>query len=140
LAAPSLCLMNFPFIIWGLLLGFAVALRDNHHIRVDMLYNILPLRVKWAVSIFSNTLGLAFCFFYTYFGYQLVEFYLNSGQRSADSQFPLWIVNVFLPVSGLMFAIRFIEKLYQILKNGGRDWMEEMEKGGGHTGGDSTAF
>lgn len=128
------------FIIWGLLLGFCVALRDNHHIRVDMLYNILPLRVKWLVSIFSNTLGLAFCIFYTYYGYKLVESYLNSGQRSADSQFPLWIVNLILPVSGLLFSIRFIDKLYQILKNGGRKWMEEMEKGGGRTDGDSAAF
>ena len=126
------------FIIWGLLLGFCVALRDNHHIKVDMLYNILPLRVKWLVSIFSNTLGLAFAF-YTFYGYKLVESYLNSGQRSADSQFPP-DREPDLTCQRLLFSIRFIEKLYQILKNGGRDWMEEMEKGGGHTGGDSTAF
>lgn len=127
------------FVVWGILLGLGVALRSDHHIKVDMFYNILPLRVKWIVSIFATVLGLVFCFIYTFYGYKLVNSYLVSGQRSPDSGFSLWIVYLVVPISGVLFGIRFIEKLYHILKNGGRDWRAEMEKGGQH-GGDSTAF
>ncbi len=128
------------FVIWGLLFGMCVALRDNHHIKVDMFYNLFSLRIKRMISIFSNTLGLAFCIFYTYYGYELVNSYLSSGQRSTDSQFPLWIINLIIPASGVLFSIRFIDKLFHILKKGGRAWMDEMEKGGGHTNGDGAAF
>ncbi|MCL6558960.1 MAG: TRAP transporter small permease subunit [Firmicutes bacterium] len=41
--------------MWGILLGLSVALRDGHHIKVDMLYNILPVKVKKWVSVFSNS-------------------------------------------------------------------------------------
>ncbi|MCL6638201.1 MAG: TRAP transporter small permease [Firmicutes bacterium] len=124
------------FVIWGILLGLGVALRNDHHIKVDMLYNLLPVKMKRMVSLFSNGLGLAFCILYTYYGIKLVNSYLVSGQRSVDSQFPLWIVNLVLPVSGVMFTVRFIEKLYLIIKNGGREWLEQAEKGV-NTGGDS---
>ncbi|MCL6634223.1 MAG: TRAP transporter small permease [Peptococcaceae bacterium] len=127
------------FVVWGILLGLGVALRNDHHIKVDMLYNLLPLRVKWLVSIFSNSLGLAFCFLYTFYGFKLVNSYVVSGQRSTDSQFPLWIVNLVIPVSGVMFGVRFLEKIYQITKNGGRDWLARMEKGG-YSGGDGSAL
>lgn len=127
------------FVVWGILLGLGVALRNDHHIKVDMLYNALPLRAKWVVSIFANSLGLAFCSLYTFYGYKLVNSYIISGQRSVDSQFPLWIVNLAIPISGVMFSIRFIEKLWNILKNGGRDWLAEMGKGG-PAGGDRTTF
>lgn len=120
------------FIVWGILSGIAVALRNNHHIKVDMLYNALNIRIKRYVSMFANTVGLAFAVFYTYFGFQLVNNYIISGQRSSDSQFPLWIVNLVMPLSGLLFGIRFIDKLYALFKDGGKLWREEELKGGHH--------
>lgn len=127
------------FVIWGILLGLGVALRNDHHIKVDMLYNLLPLKAKRGVSLFAYSLGLAFCFLFTFYGVKLVNSYIISGQNSADSQFPLWIVNLVLPVSGIMFAVRFVEKIFYMFKNGGKDWNTAAEKGVAFDG-DSTAF
>lgn len=120
------------FVVWGTLIGIAVALRNNHHIKVDILYNALNIRVKRCVSIFANSLGLAFALFYTYFGFELVRNYVESGQRSTDSQFPLWIVNLIMPISGLLFSARFVDKLYLLLKDGGREWFRTEAEGGHH--------
>lgn len=117
------------FVIWGILIGLGVALRNDHHIKVDMVYNLLPLKAKRVVSLFAYTLGLTFCFLYTAYGMKLVNSYLISGQKSTDSQFPLWIVNVVIPVSGIMFAVRFVDKISQMFKNGGREWNVKAEKG-----------
>lgn len=106
------------FVIWGTILGFAVALRDNHHIKVDMLFNTFSPGVKLYVSYFANAVGLAFAIFFTFYSYQLVADYMASGQRSSDSQFPLWIVNAVLPLSGIMLGIRFLEKFYHLIKKG----------------------
>lgn len=119
------------FVVWGTLIGLAVALRNNHHIKVDMLYDFLPVKIKRIVSLFANSLGLAFTVFYTYFGFELVRNYVESGQRSTDSQFPLWIVYLIMPLSGILFGARFVEKLYLLLKDGGKGFFE-AEAGRGH--------
>lgn len=127
------------FVIWGTLCGISVALRNNHHIKVEMLFNLLPLPVRRWVSVAAHVIGIFFAVFYTYYGYQLVVNYLRSGQASADSQFPLWIVNLVLPVSGAMFIIRYLDKFFFHFKNGGRDWEIAQGKGVGRDG-DSPAF
>lgn len=131
LGRPQSLLDEFSvyFVVWGTLAGIAVALRNDHHIKVDLFYTILPLNWKRWVSIFANALGLAFCIFYTYYGVQLELSYLETGMRSANSRFPLWIVNLIIPISGVMFGIRFIDKLAGLLKNGGKDWIEATRRG-----------
>lgn len=114
-------------VVWGTMLGWAVAQRNDHHIKVDMLYNFLPLKVKRWVSVFANTVGLCFAFLFCYYGYLLVAFYLKMGQRTVNTQTPEWIITLVLPVAGLMLAIRFIEKLWLVLKDGGRAWFAAQE-------------
>lgn len=118
------------FVVWGIFIGMSVALRNNHHIRVDMLYDTFPMHIKRYCSIFAHTCGLVFTIFYTYFGAVLVMNYYRTGQGSTDSQFPLWIVNLIMPISGLMFGARFVEKLILVLKDGGKGWAEELGRGG----------
>jgi len=127
------------FVVWGTLCGIAVALRNNHHIKVDLLFNLLPMHVRRWVSVTAHLIGITFAFFYTFYGFQLVAKYWQSGQASADSRFPLWIVSLVLPVSGALFIIRYADKLLFHFKNGGRDW--EMAQGRGFSmDGDGTAL
>ncbi|RKO67264.1 TRAP transporter small permease [Desulfofundulus salinus] len=116
------------FVVWGTLCGIAVALRNDHHIKVDMVYRLLPLGIRYRVSILAHLIGVGFALFYTFYGYQLVYTYIMSGQRSTDSQFPLWIVNLVMPISGVMFTARFIEKLLFHFKNGGKDWLAAQSR------------
>lgn len=111
------------FMIWGTLAGIAVALRDDHHIKVDMLFIRLPVKIRRWVSIVAQIVGIGFGAFYTFYGTQLVGHYYVSGQVSTDSGFPLWIVYVIIPISGLMFELRLLKKLYLHFKNGGTDWL-----------------
>jgi len=117
------------FVVWGTFAGMSQALRTNHHIKVDMFYDMMPVRLKRGVSTFAHSLGIAFCLFYTYFGILLVQDYYATGQGSTDSQFPLWIVYLIMPISGVMFGARFIQKLLFLYRDGGRSWSDEMEKG-----------
>ena len=117
------------FVVWGTFMGMSVALRSNHHIKVDMFYDMMPRRMKRYVSIFAHGLGFLFCVFYTYYGILLVMDYYQTGQGSTDSTFPLWIVNLIMPVSGIMFGGRFLQKLLFMFKNGGMAWSDKMEKG-----------
>lgn len=102
-------------IIWGIFLGFGMALKHNQHIQVDILYDRLNNSMKYVVNLVATILCIIFCIIYTYYGYVLVENRMSSGMVSLDVGIPMWIVYLILPISGVLFLIRFIERLVNIL-------------------------
>lgn len=103
-------------IVWGALLGVPIALRNNHHIQVDMLYEKMSKPLKKITDIFANAMGILFCLFYTYYGYLLVAKRFSSGMVSMDVGIPMWIVYLILPISGFLFLLRFVDKLIAVLQ------------------------
>ncbi|HZK83307.1 MAG TPA: TRAP transporter small permease [Desulfosporosinus sp.] len=109
-------------IIWGTLIGTSVALRNDHHIKVDMLFNAFPNRVKYFVTLFAHTVGVGFGIFLLYYGGGLVKFTYMSGQLSTDVGIPLYKVYSILPLMGFLLALRFLVKLFETFKDNGQQW------------------
>jgi C4-dicarboxylate transporter DctQ subunit len=103
-------------VIWGALIGASVALRDNHHIRVDMVYMLFPSSVQRIINIFANIVGLSFSAFVTYYGLFLVQKMMMTGQLSSGVGIPLWIVYMILPIFGFLLGARFITRLVRLLR------------------------
>lgn len=103
-------------IIWGTFLGFGMALKHNQHIQVDILFDRLNHTWRFIVNLLATILSIVFCLIYTYYGYLLVETRISSGMVSLDVGIPMWIVYLILPISGLLFLLRFIERLVNILR------------------------
>jgi C4-dicarboxylate transporter DctQ subunit len=104
------------FIVWGTLIGTAVALREGHHIQVDILYDRVSPGVRRAFDVFSNGLGLFFCVFFVFFGGKLLSMYWGTQQQSTDTGIYLWIVYLVIPLSGVMLGFRFLDNLLASLK------------------------
>ncbi|CAM5795671.1 MULTISPECIES: TRAP transporter small permease [Brevibacillus] len=104
------------FVVWGALTGFAVALRDGHHIQVDIVYDRVSPALRKAFDVFSNALGALFCLCFIFFGGKLLSLYWVTQQQSTDVGIYLWIVYLVIPLSGLMLGYRFVEKLLASLK------------------------
>lgn len=102
-------------IIWGTLIGATVALKNDYHIKVDLLYNKLPKSVKHLTNIFANAVGCAFCIFLVYYGSESVVHYIDLGQRSLDTRTPLWIVYLILPVTGILLGSRFFYRFIRLI-------------------------
>lgn len=103
-------------IIWGTFLGFGMALKHNQHIQVDILYDRLNKSGKFILNLVATTLSIVFCSIYTYYGLNLVMARYSSGMVSLDVGIPMWIVYLILPISGILFLLRFIERLVNILR------------------------
>jgi C4-dicarboxylate transporter DctQ subunit len=106
-------------IVWGALLGISIALRNNHHIQVDMLYDKMPPKMKRIMDMFANLVSIFFCIFYTYYGVLLVLKRSTSGMVSLDVGIPMWIVYLILPISGILFFARFIERFINVIRGRG---------------------
>jgi len=103
-------------IIWGTFLGFGMALKHNQHIQVDILYDRLNDTGKYILNLAATALSIIFCIIYTYYGWNLVAARLHSGMVSLEVGIPMWIVYLILPISGVLFLLRFIERLINILR------------------------
>lgn len=103
------------FLVWGILIGASATLRENNHIRMDLLYNIFPGSVKKVVDIFANLVMLAFFGFLLFSGIELVNQKLTTGQESLNG-YPLWIIYLIIPISALLLTIRTIEKFVYLFK------------------------
>jgi C4-dicarboxylate transporter, DctQ subunit len=103
-------------VVWAILLGLSVGLRDNHHISVDIFYVLFPPQIRKAIDMFANVVCILFCIFFVYNGCVLVLHTLESGQVTMDTRIPMWIYYTVVPISGLMFMVRFIERLIRVWK------------------------
>ncbi len=126
---PSTWIDEFSvyFIIWGTVMGWSTAQRDGRHIRVDMLYDTLKIEHQRYFSIFSNLIGFLFSIFLAYSAYFLVAKYVETGLRSINVAFPLWIVYLFFPLAAVLLGLRYLFEIVFILKNNGKDWFERQK-------------
>lgn len=113
-------------IIWGTFLGFGLALKHNQHIQVDILFDKLNKPMQFVLNIVATTLSIIFCLIYTYYGFVLVENRYSSGMVSLDVGIPMWVVYLILPISGILFLLRFIERLVNILRRKGEEYANPL--------------
>lgn len=97
--------------IWQIWLGTSISMRNNEHIRMDMLANKLQGKAKFALDIIANILMLGFCVFLVVYGFQLVSSMMSRGNASVALRIPMWIVYASLPVSQLAVGIRLISRI-----------------------------
>lgn len=94
-------------------LAFAYALFERAHIRVDALYNLFPLPIRVAVSIFGIALLIGFAGVATWMAFGLVADTLHHGSRSitpmrvplALPQIPWLFGWLFFVASGILILL-----------------------------------
>lgn len=133
----------FEFLmIWSIFIGFGMALKDNRHIVVDLVYDKFPFPVKRVISILSNLLGAGYSLFLTYTGIQMTALAKRQGITTIDVGIPIWITYIIMPVGMALLGLYFLVKAYSgfignekeiIGVMGHEEYIETESKGGQHT-------
>ena len=96
--------------VWSIFIGFGIALRENHHIVIDLLYDKLPYTAKRAVCVASNFIGAAYCIFMTVTGVQMIALAFEQQIVTIDVGIPIWVTYLIMPVGMALLALYFIFK------------------------------
>ncbi|MCL6575705.1 TRAP transporter small permease [Kyrpidia sp.] len=116
-SSPAWALEVFEFLmVWSIFLGFGMALRDNHHISVDLLYDRLPGGIRKIFDIISNFIGAAYSIFMTVTGVQITMLAYQQGIVTTDAGIPVWLTYLIMPIGMALLAIHFVLKLMRILR------------------------
>ncbi|MGD9567591.1 MAG: TRAP transporter small permease [Sedimentibacter sp.] len=103
--------------IWQTWLGASVALRDNKHIRLEMMDNKFGPKGYHALMIIADVIWLIFDIFLVISGTELVSQQLRRGTKSSGLGIPLAFVYASLPVSSFVIAIRILVEIASNFKS-----------------------
>ncbi|MGE0423523.1 MAG: TRAP transporter small permease [Reyranellaceae bacterium] len=100
--------------IWGTMLSASLLVREDGHVRADLLLRMLPAwRQRW-IELVNCVIAIAFCAGLTWFGAYLSWDSFDLGERSNTSLgFPLWLYYACLPACAGLMTLRYVIRLYE---------------------------
>jgi TRAP-type C4-dicarboxylate transport system permease small subunit len=106
-------------VLWVGFVGASLAARENRHIAIDFLPNILPASWHRPIGIFTKLCAAVISLFLAQAAWSFVAY-----EREAESilflNLPVWIFQVVLPYSFGLLTIRFILSAIDDLLSSGR--------------------
>jgi len=99
-------------------LGAAFVLKEDGHIRIDLVITFLSERSRGWLNVFTSFVGGMVMLAYTWFGAQVTLDYFKRGVPSLKT--PMFLILMIIPIGGLLFSIQFFRQMkgyYQKLKN-----------------------
>jgi TRAP-type C4-dicarboxylate transport system permease small subunit len=104
-------------ILYMTFLGTEKVLRENNHVKVDILTSRVSEKVKRIFNIMSACIGLAVSLFFLIFGSMAAwSFYKRGIYNPSATELPLAPVIAVIPFGGLLLAHEFIRKIIVNLK------------------------
>ena len=99
--------------------AFANALGKGTHIRVSILLNAVPARVKLVLDIWCFALGAAIAAYFTYYAYTFVywSWKFNDVSQGQDAS-PLWIPQSVMIAGGALLTLALLDNLLHLLVRG----------------------
>ena len=95
------------------------AVRENAHVRVDILATILPAASSRWMDLAAYVAASLLCAFYVYCGYLFVVFARMMDTAAPDTGIKDWIVYSVMPLAMILFCLRYLLKIRAALL--GRD-------------------
>lgn len=104
------------FMVFAIFIGFGMALKGNHHITVDLLYEKLPTNIQKVMDVIANLLGLGFSIFLTLMGMEMVKVAYIQGTISIDVGVPLWLTYIAMPLGMALLSFYFFIRLIFVFR------------------------
>ncbi|NLY80848.1 MAG: TRAP transporter small permease [Lysinibacillus sp.] len=105
------------FMVTAIFLGFGPALKNNQHIKIDLLYDLLPKTIKKIFNLISNALGFGFSIYLAYMGIEMVSVAYEQKSITVDVGIPVWITFLAMPLGLGLLAFYFFVNIIRILQN-----------------------
>ncbi len=110
-AEPGFVLLT----VTAMLMAGVRGVRDDKHVRVDLLPAALPPVPRRAVELVSLLIALALCLAFAWCGWQYVAFADMMELRSVETGLPDWLVFSLVPASMGLFALRYVLRIIRLL-------------------------
>ena len=98
-------------VLWLTMVGSMVAAREKKHIRIDILERFLPMKAKRIVSQIVDLVTGSICLAVAYFSIEFIKWEMID-QTVGVGSIPAWILELIIPISALVMAIRYYVHIF----------------------------
>jgi len=93
-------------------LGAALVLKEDGHIRIDLVITFLGERLRGWLNVATSFVGGVVMVTYTWFGAQVTLDYFRRGVPSLESlKTPMFLILMIIPIGGFFFSIQFFRQM-----------------------------
>ncbi|HHW38647.1 MAG TPA: TRAP transporter small permease [Bacillales bacterium] len=114
-------------LVWAIFLGFGMALKDNRHISVELVYDLLPKSLKRIFATVANVIGGGYSIYLAYSSIELITLSREQGITTIDVGIPIWITYLVLPIGMGLLGLYFFIKAYRAARGDKKELMGEVE-------------
>jgi C4-dicarboxylate transporter DctQ subunit len=98
-------------LLWITFLGTGWTLRNNGHVRIEILLNFLSKKWRHRLGLISNLFGVIVSLVLLIFGISRTwDAYDRSLFHATITEFPTWIVMIFIPLGSIPLLFRFVQR------------------------------
>jgi C4-dicarboxylate transporter DctM subunit len=103
-------------IAWGTIHGSSKLIKENGHVGVMILPNLLKEDRRTVLHFLNAFFSLLFTILVTYSGMEQVhEAYMDGIIGTTSMRLPLWIPYIVMPLGGVLFSLRLIERMVSFI-------------------------
>ncbi|MEL0659853.1 TRAP transporter small permease [Psychromonas arctica] len=108
-------------IIWMVFMASSIAFRQNAHISIDVLKQILPKSMLKPFQAAICTICLMTTMLLAWFGWELASRMMMFGQVSSAMEAPMYIFYLSIPISSIFMSIRISESFVSLFSKTNKD-------------------
>ncbi|WP_394241185.1 TRAP transporter small permease [Vibrio astriarenae] len=102
-------------IIWMVFMAGSIAFRNNAHISIDVIKQIIPKPLQKPFQVYICLVCMMTTSLLAWFGWQLTSRMMMFGQLSSAMELPMYLFYLSIPVSSTCMFIRISESLLVLL-------------------------
>lgn len=105
-------------VIYAALVGASVGVRQNIHVRLDVLVDRLPPELRWWAYLANYVLCLFFVLALWYFGVLYLLQIISFSEMNAETELPEWVHYAAVPLGMGLMSLRYVQEIWKLLRLG----------------------
>ena len=98
-------------ILWGTFIGGSLTLKEDRHIKVDLIVSRLPANTQLIMQVITGLVGLLFCTVLLVKGIEMVRQTKMMGTVTPGTHLPVYIPQLCIPIGAGLLIIQFLRRL-----------------------------
>ena len=117
---PTIWALEFVIMVVGIhyVISGAHAIKNNTHVRIDVIYNILPIRVRRWMDVMAHVMAIIYLLIIVYYGFEQAVPAVEMGERSGggwNSLAPTYM-KIAIPVGAALMVLQSLVSLIDSVK------------------------
>lgn len=106
-------------LVWVCLTAFAHGLITGVHVRVTMVLNFMPRRLRLVCEVLADSIGLLCFALVTYYGwFYFWDSWVTKESAMTSIRSPVWLAKPAVPLAGALMTFEFLLRLIHTLRTG----------------------